>query len=346
MRRYPRLRPLVLAVALAAASTPLLAGSNERGIDPGNFDTRVEACQDFYHHANGNWLASNPVPADRSIWGLFDELQERSRNVQREILEDAAKARAAKGSVRQQLGDFWASGMDERGIERAGFEPIKPELADIAALSSPADLVAWLNQAASLGANPLYGVATLGDLKNSDMNMAYVMGTGLGLPDRDYYTRTDEDSRAKQEAYRNYIARLLTLVGVPEDQAATQAKQVYDIEDRPARVSMTRLQRRDAGNFYRPIGIDALEALNPGLAWRDFLEALGLDHVDKVSYASPAYFAELEFMLREVPIEHWRAYLTFHTADNAAPFLSSAFAEAHFDFHQRTLRGANEQRPR
>src|SRR5690606_27965050 len=136
---------------------------------------------------------------------------------------------------------------------------------------------------------------------------------GLGLPDRDYYTRTDDDSRSKQEAYRAHIARTLALVGVAEDKAAEQAQQVYDIEDRLARVSMTRLQRRDAGNYYRPLDIDALEALSPGLGWRDYLAAQGLDKVETVSYASPGYFAELEFMLKEVPVDHWRAYLTFHT---------------------------------
>ena len=135
MRRFPRLRPLVFAIGLAASAT-VFAYSNERGIDPRNFDTSADACQDFYQYANGGWLATNPVPADRSLWGLFDELQERSRNVQHEILQEAASARAAKGSVRQQLGDFWASGMDERAIERAGFEPIKGDLERIAALSS------------------------------------------------------------------------------------------------------------------------------------------------------------------------------------------------------------------
>jgi putative endopeptidase len=345
MRRFPRLRPLVFAIGLAA-STTVFAYSNERGIDPRNFDTSADACQDFYQYANGGWLATNPVPADRSLWGLFDELQERSRNVQHEILQEAASARAAKGSVRQQLGDFWASGMDERAIERAGFEPIKGDLERIAALSSGQDVVAYVRETAATGSSHLYGVAVLGDMKNSEMTMAYVMGTGLGLPDRDYYTRTDDDSRAKQDAYRAHIARVLQLVGVPEDKATEQAGQVYDIEDRLARVSMTRLQRRDAGNYYRPLDIDALESLSPGLGWREYLAAQGLDHVEKVSYASPGYFAELEFMLKEVPVEHWRAYLAFHTADDAAPYLAKAFVDAHFDFYNRTLRGQNEQRPR
>ena len=189
-------------------------------------------------------------------------------------------------------------------------------------------------------------MATLGDMKNSDMEMAYLMGTGLGLPDRDYYTRDDDDARGKQDAYRTHIARILGLIGVPEAEAGEQAQQVYAIEDRLARVSMTRHQRRDAGNFYRPISIGAAEALAPGLAWREFLAAQGLADVDRVSYASPGYFAELEFMLKDVPVEHWRAYLSFHLADDAAPYLSKAFADAHFDFYSRTLRGQDEQRPR
>lgn len=346
MRRLLRLRPLALAVCLTVTAGQSVARTNERGIDPANFDTSADACQDFYQYANGGWLANNPVPADRSLWGLFDELQERSRNVQREILDEAAGARAKSGTVRQQLGDFWASGMDERGIERAGFDPIKADLEAIAGLSSGADVVAHLRKTGADGASHLYGVAILGDMKNADTTMAYLMGTGLGLPDRDYYTRDDDDSRAKQTAYRAHIARVLTLIGVPAEQAEAQAQQVYDIEDRLARVTMTRHQRRDAGNYYRPISIDAVDALAPGLAWRDYLAAQGLDGLDKVSYASPGYFAELEFMLKEVPVEHWRAYLSFHTADDASPYLSKAFVDAHFDFYSRTLRGQDEQRPR
>ena len=346
MRRFPRLRPLALGLCLAALSGSGLAQSNERGIDPANFDRSVDACQDFYQFANGGWLANNPVPADRSLWGLFDELQERSRDVQREILDEAAKARAEKGSVRQQLGDFWASGLDQRGIERAGFDPIRDQLASIAALASSQDILAFLRDSGAQGNAFLYGVATLGDMKNSDMEMAYLMGTGLGLPDRDYYTRDDDDARGKQDAYRTHIARILGLIGVPEAEAGEQAQQVYAIEDRLARVSMTRHQRRDAGNFYRPISVEAAEALAPGLAWGEFLAAQGLADLDRVSYASPGYFAELEFMLKDVPVEHWRAYLSFHLADDAAPYLSKAFADAHFDFYSRILRGQDEQRPR
>lgn len=343
--RLPRLRPLALAFGLAAA-TFAAAKTNERGIDPKNFDPAVEACEDFYAHANGSWLRSNPVPADRSVWGLFDELQERSRGVQREILETAAKTRAESGSIRQQLGDFYAAGMDEAALEKAGFDPIKDDLAAIAALKSADDMVAFVRSQAAQGQYYLYGVATLGDLKNSDMEIAYVVGTGLGLPDRDYYTRTDDDAKAKQTAYREHIKKSLMLVGTGEAAAAEQAEQIYAIEDRLARVSMTRLQTRDFGNFYRVVPVDAAESLSPGLAWGEYLRALDLGHLDSFSYATPAYFNELGFMLKEVPIEQWRAYLSFHTVEDAAPYLSKAFANEHFDFNNRIMRGQAEQRPR
>jgi putative endopeptidase len=340
-----RLSPLALALGVAVSASAI-ARTNERGIDPQNFDPAVEACQDFFQHANGGWLQANPVPGDRSVWGLFDELQERSRNVQRGILEDAAKARAPAGSVRQQLGDFYATGMDEAALERAGFDPIKPQLEAIARLESGDALLAFVREQASRGQYYLYGVATLGDLKDSDVEIAYLIGTGLGLPDRDYYTRTDDATRAQQQAYREHIAKILALTGVPAEQATEQAEQIYAIEDRLARVSMTRLQMRDFGNFYKPVPVSAAESLAPGLAWGEYLKALGLDHLDSFSYATPAFFNELSFMLKEIPIEQWRAYLAFHTADDAAPYLSDAFADQHFAFYNKTLRGQQEQQPR
>ena len=345
--RQPRPRALAFALALSLGLPSAgHAQSNERGIDPDNFDTSVAACADFYQHANGNWISSNPVPADRSVWGLFDELQQRSRTVQREILEEAAQARAEPGSVRQQLGDFYATGMDEAAIERAGHDPIKADLAAIAALADAQAVVAFLRAQPARGQTYLYGIATLGDLKDSRQEIAYAVGTGLGLPDRDYYTRTDDDAKAKQDAYRSHIAATLALVGVAADAAAEQAAQIYAIEDRLARVSMTRLQMRDFGNFYRPVPVAAAEALSPGLAWGEFLKAQGLERLDSFSYATPAYFNELDFMLEEVPIEHWRAYLAFHLTDDAAPYLSRAFVDQNFDFYSKTLRGQAEQRPR
>jgi putative endopeptidase len=330
-----------------AAATATIAKTNERGIDPRNFDTSVTACEDFYQYANGSWVKNNPVPADRSVWGLFDELQERSRNIQREILESAAKdRRAGTGSVRQQLGDFYATGMDEAAIERAGFEPIKADLAAIDAIATPDDLVAFVRNNAAKGQYYLYGIAVLGDLKNSSIEFAYAIGTGLGLPERDSYTRTDEASKTQQTAYREHIARTLALIGTPEADAKQQADQIYAIEDRLARVSLTPLQMRDPGNFYKPIPVSSAEALTPNLRWADYLRTIGLDEKNAFSYSTPSYFSELSLMLGEVPLEQWKSYLRFHMTDNASPYLSKAFVDENFDFYARTLRGQSEQRPR
>jgi putative endopeptidase len=343
--RLPRLTPLALALGIVVTSIAL-AKTNQSGIDRKNFDTAVAACEDFYQYANGSWTKNNPVPSDRSVWGLFDELEERSRNVQRDILQDVARSRPANGTVRQQLGDFYATGMDEAAIEKAGHDPIKPDLARIAALESATDVVAFVRENAAKGQTYLYGVATLGDMQNSDIEIAYVVGAGLGLPDRDYYTRTDDASKKQQDAYREHIKKTLMLVGTPDADATRQADETYAIEDRLARVSMTRLQMRDFGNFYRPVPVSAADALTPGFDWDEYMKALKLGHLDSFSYSTPAYFSELGFMLKEVPIEQWRAYLTYHTVDNAAPYLSKAFVDQNFDFFSRTLRGQAEQQPR
>jgi putative endopeptidase len=340
-----RFRPLVGAVALAL-SLSAVAASNERGLDAANFDVSVAACTDFYQHANGGWEKNNPIPPAYSSWGLMNELSERNLAVLHDLLETAAKAKAKPGSTQQKIGDFYAAAMDEAGIEKAGYAPLQPDLDDIAALKDRKDLVALINRWHANGLSALFGFGKEADLKNSTMNIAYATQGGLGLPDRDYYTKEDADSKALRDKYVAHVERMLVLVGTDAKQAKADAAAIMALETRLAKASLTKLELRDPSKSYNLIEVAAANRATPNFDWNALLAAIDRKDIRSFSLSHPAFFAEMDKALADTPIDAWKAYLRWHLVDTAAPYLSKAFVEADFDFGGRTLRGAKELRPR
>ena len=340
-----RFRPLAGAVALAL-SLSATAASNERGLDAANFDASVAACTDFYQHANGGWEKSNPIPAAYSSWGLMNELSERNLAVLHDILETAAKAKAKPGSTQQKIGDFYAAAMDEAGIEKAGYTPIQSDLAAIDALEDRKDLVALVNRWHADGLSVLFGFGKEADLKNSTMNIAYATQGGLGLPDRDYYTKDDADSKALRDQYVAHVERMLVLIGGDAKQAKTDAAAILALETRLAKASLTKLDLRDPSKSYNLVEVAAANKATPNFDWNALLAAIDRKDITAFSLSHPAFFAEMDRALADTPIDTWKAYLRWHLVDTAAPYLSKAFVEADFDFSGRTLRGAKELRPR
>ncbi|MBI2397998.1 MAG: M13 family metallopeptidase [Xanthomonadales bacterium] len=338
-------RPLALAIAL---TLPLAAaaGSNERGIDKSNFDASTAACADFYQHANGNWLKHNPIPAEYSAWGVMNEIAERNLGVLRQIRDAAAAAKAEPGSTQQKIGDFYASAMDEAGIEQAGIEPIRAELDQIAALDDRAALVALINRWHAQGMGVLFGFGKEADLKNSAMNIAYATQGGLGLPDRDYYTKDDAESKALRAKYLAHVERMLTLVGSKPEQAQRDAAAVLELETRLAKASLTLVDLRDPNKSYNIVAVDAANAATPHYDWNSLFEAIGRKDLRSFSLSHPLFFAEMDKALADAPLSTWQAYLRWHLVDTAAQYLSKDFVDADFDFGGRTLRGAKELRPR
>lgn len=341
----PHFRPLAAAVALALSFT-VHAAANERGIDKNNFDTSVAACTDFYQHANGGWEKHNPIPAAYSSWGMMNELSERNLAVLHTILDDAAKAKAKPGSTQQKIGDFYASAMDEAGIEQAGIAPLKADLAEIAALKDRKDLMALINRWHANGLSVLFGFGKEADLKNSAMNIAYATQGGLGLPDRDYYTKDDADSKALRDKYVAHVERMLTMIGTDAKQAKADAAAIMALETRLANASLTQLDLRDPNKSYNVVALDAAAKATPNFDWNALLAAIGRKDITTFSLSHPAFFAEMDKALADTPVATWQAYLRWHLIDTAAPYLSKAFVDADFDFSGRTLRGAKELRPR
>lgn len=334
-------RPLQFALLISAAATAS-AQTNERGLDARNLDGNVAACSDFYQYANGGWLKANPVPQGHGSWGTFEELEQRGIAQQRALLEAAANA--ADDDTTRLLGDLYASGMNESAIEAAGAAPLAPVFERIAKIRKAKDLAPAIADLHARGLPLLFDFGINDDLKDPSRRIAYITQGGLGLPDRDYYLREDNDTRTLLAAYEAYVERLLTLSGSANP--AQEADAVLAIESRLARQSLTLLQLRDPGNSYRVAAVKELDKTFPAFEWRKFMKAQGLAKVDNVSFAHVSFFTEANAALAAVPLEQWRAYLRFHVAHVLAPYLSSPFVQAHEALYLRTLRGNKEALPR
>ncbi|WP_043689938.1 M13 family metallopeptidase [Luteimonas huabeiensis] len=354
------LLPLALALALSACSRESSAPAagaeaakptlDESALPPVNrfqladLGEPADACRDLNAYANGKWLAAHPIPGDRTSWGSFEMLAERSLAAQRQLAEQAAADADATG-VEKIVGDFWATGMDEAAIERQGIEPLRDRLAAIDALTDTASIAEHLRATAARGENVLFGFGANADFRDSEVNIAYAVQGGLGLPDRSYYF--DEAHRDKLAAYQRHVARVLELSGVPAEAAAQQAEAVVAFETRLAGNSRSREElSRDASLMYNPVSLAEADALTPNFPWTRFFESQGVQPPQTFSLAIPAFHQEVDAMLAEVPVEDWKAYLRFHTVDSASPYLSDAFVQANYAFYGKTLRGQQEIEPR
>ncbi|HET6396267.1 MAG TPA: M13-type metalloendopeptidase [Pseudoxanthomonas sp.] len=359
------LLPLAIAAALAAcsrqdeaapaaadapAAAPAALTLDESKLPPVNrfaladLDTSVDACTDFAGYANGKWLAANPIPGDRTSWGAFEMLDERSNAVQHQLAQQAAADAGATG-VKKIVGDLWATGMDEAKINAQGIEPLKERLAAIDALADGAAVAEYLRTSAARGENVLFGFGAEADFQDPGMNIAYAMQGGLGLPDSKYYF--DADKKDIRDAYVRHVARVLELSGVPAADAQAQAAEVMAFETRLAKASKSREDiSRDVSLYYNPVTLADADKLTPNFPWTKFFESQGVAAPEKFSLAIPAFHQEVSKALGDADPAVWRAYLRFHTVDGASPYLGDAFAEENFNFYAKTLRGQKEMKPR
>jgi putative endopeptidase len=307
-----------------------------------DLDAAKNACTDFNGFVNGRWLAANAIPGDRTSWGAFEMLGERSLAVQQQLAEQAAAMKGASG-VEKIVGDFWATGMDEARIETAGIAPLKSRLDAIDALKNGPGVAEYLRQSFAKGEQAVFGFGPSPDFKNSSMNIAYAFQGGLGLPDPGYYT----DKKDIVAEYEKHIAKVLELSGIGAADAAKQAKDVIAFETRLAKVSKSSEElSRDAGLSYNPVSLADADKLAPNFPWTKFFESQGVAAPKMFSLAIPAFHAEVSKMLADTPVPVWKSYLRFHTVDGASPFLSKAFVQENFNFYNQTLRGQKEMRAR
>jgi putative endopeptidase len=340
-----RIKPLALALALAGVTGAANADS-VGWIKSSELDTTISPCSDLNGFVNAKWVAANPIPSDRTRWGAFDQLAEKSLDAQHEIVEAAAKnvESAKAGTNEQKIGSMYRSGMDETAVDKAGFDPIKPDLAKIAALKANKDVASYLRESFADGHGSVFRFGSRADYNDAKTQIASAGQGGLGLPTPDYYSK--DEYAEQRKAYVEHIAKTLELTGVAADEAKKQADTVLKFETRLAAASLSRVELRDPKNQYHFVSVAEADQVMPHFAWEPFFAAQGVKVEKGFSLSQPKFFAEFDKMLADVPVADWQAYLRFHTIDGAAQFLSKPFQDQHFAFHGQALNGQKEQSPR
>ncbi|MBK9265782.1 MAG: M13 family metallopeptidase [Polyangiaceae bacterium] len=309
-----------------------------------DIDASKPICQDLDAHVNGKWLSQNPVPADKTTWGSFEMLDERSLAVQKQIVEAAAKAGAASGTVQQKIGDLFAAGMNEAKLQEDGLSPVKPLLGEIDGLKDPAGISSYLRSRFAKGQQFVFGFGPAEDFKDAKNVIGYAMQAGLSLPEKAYYS--EEKYQDKRDAFLSHVERMLVLGGVDAAAAKTQAKAVLVFETRLAAASMSPVEMRDPANLYNFVTLDQADKATPNFSWTKLFEAQRLSGVKGFSLSQPKFFAEFDKMLVDVPAADWQAYLRYHVLVEAAPYLNDAVADERFAFYGKVMRGQEQQKPR
>ena len=341
--KHRLMKPLAFAVGIALFAGTAAAST---AFNVQQLDGKISPCTDFNGFVNAKWVAANPIPDDRTRWGSFDLLREDSLKVQHKLVENAAShaATAKPGSIEQKIGYLYASGMDEASIDKAGFDPIKPQLARIDGLKNRADVVGYIRDSYAAGEPVLFRFGGNADFKDSNREIAYAGQGGLGLPTVDYYSKPDY---AKiRTAYVAHIAKLLELTGTGTADAQRQAKSVLAFETRLAAASLPPVQMRKPENRYNYVSTADADKVTPSFDWAAFFKAQGADVKDGFSLSQPRFFAEVEKMLGDVPLAEWQAYLRYHAIDHAAPYLSAPFQHEDFAFNEQMLNGQKKMKER
>ena len=316
------------------------------GFDTAGMDKSVTPGNDWGGYANGTYVKTLVIPADKSNYTMFAKLGDLSQERTRSIVEAAAAAtNNPPGSEAQKVGDYYASFIDEAGIEAKGLTPLKPTLDKIAAISDRAQLAAAFGEASRSGVDVPIGVGPAQDLKNPDIYTVYAGQGGLGMPDRDYYLDTKNPKFADvRTKYQQYIVDLLTAAKVPD--AAAKAKAIYDLEVKIATSHWTRVEQRQVEKLYNPVAIPAVGGTYAGVEWQPLLAAAGVASQPTLIVANPSAIQGAAKLVHDEPLDTWKAYLAFHTLDRWSPVLPKQFVDLHFAFHGTALSGTPENQPR
>lgn len=346
---------LVLALTVVAAQAQSTT-PHVTSLDLTAIDRSADPCVNFYQFACGNWMKKNPIPADQSRWGRFDALAEQNRDALHAILEKAARPSANRSALEQKIGDFYASCMDEKAIEEKGIAPLRPWLDRIATLGNKSEiptLIAEIHNGVSFErggdrTSPFFVLYTRPDAKRSTIYIATFDQGGLGLPDRDYYLKTDAKSAEERQKYEAHVRAMFQLLEASPAVAEKRARTVLAIETALASASLDRVARRNPDNIYHAMALVQLEKLSPSFAWRTYLTGrnLPLAKLQTVNVATPDFFRSLDDLLAKTSLEDLKVYLTWHIVHSAANSLPEAFVKENFDFYNRALLGMQEMRPR
>jgi len=342
---------LIALMFISACSNPTEDNEKENDMPPGLDVTMMgeaDPKKDFYRFANGSWLDKTEIPADEGRWGGFPELREKNDKIMLDIMDRAAQnPDFGDGTDERKAIDFFAVGMDSSLAERVGTQPMEKWLNKIDAVENAEDLQGLLAEMHQTGYGPFHGVASFANLMDSKINSLYVTAGGLGLPNRDYYTKEDAKSKEIREKYIAHVARMMDLAGI-EGNAEEMAGNVMEIENRLALASLTPIEARNIPALYNPMTVEGLNELSPAIDWNVYLNEVGVDmsKVDTLIVLQPKFMKEVTTTISEVNMDKIKSYLKWNVVNQQANFLSNEMVQANFDFYGKVIRGTEQMRPR
>ena len=330
-----------------AAGSPAAALPYTPSLDIDFMDKTVDPCVDFYKYACGNWIKKNPMPSDRTAWAVYSKAYEDNLKFLRGILEEAGSAPQGD-PVTQKIGNFYAACMNEDAANKAGLQPLQPELQTIAAIDSLHKLSAETAhlQLIVAGGSIIFGASSSQDYDDNEQQIAFLDQGGIGLPDRDYYTTQDDKSKEIRAKYIEHIQKVFELMGDSHETAVNNASMVMRIETDLAKASLTQVERRDPNKLKNKMKLDGLAALAPNFDWKEFFQDLNTPSFEIVNLTSPTFFKEMNAELKKEPLGNWKTYLSYELVNSYEPYLSDNFVQENFEFYSKYLNGAKEPPPR
>ncbi|MBC7872837.1 MAG: M13 family metallopeptidase, partial [Ferruginibacter sp.] len=343
---------LVVLAGTALSLSLISCGGKKSKIDSkkedalaANLDTTVSPGEDFFDYANGGWIKKNPIPGEQSAWGIGNLVIEENLKRLREISEKAAGSGAPKGSAEQKIGDFWTMAMDSAKIESDGLKPIQPWLDKVNAITDIKTLVATVAELKKAGSSTLFSDFVTQDDKNSEIMTYKLWQGGLGLPEREYYFKTDSATVRIREEYVKYIAHILTMAGDEPTAANAAAKNILALETKLAQSSRKLADLRDSYKNYNKMAIADLGKMNASVDWNNFLGITGVKNIDSVIVGQPEFFTALDNVLKKTPVPDWKSYVKFNLISDFSGALPDKFGIAAFNFG-KLFSGAKERKPR
>jgi putative endopeptidase len=344
--------PLCLFLFCATAVFSQSAPNNQPALpyspslDLDSMDRSVDPCVNFYQYSCGGWQKKNPIPPDQTSWSVYGKLYVDNLNFLRTILEQASDSNKLRNPVAQKIGDFYGACMDESTAEKRGLSGLQPTLDEIAKLNSSTELTPLIARLQMSFNKILFDGGSEQDPDDSDKVIAGLDQGGLGLPDRDYYTKDDAKSKETRDRYIQHVQRVFELSGDDPATAKTNAETVMRLETELAKASQTRVARRNPYNLKHKMKLAEVSHLAPAFDWKRYYRDASYPEFETINVNSPDFFKEMNTLLTSEPIANWKVYLRFHVVDAQSPYLSSKFVDENYEFYRKYLRGVTEQQPR
>jgi endothelin-converting enzyme/putative endopeptidase len=343
-------RALVVLAFLAAQAAAQAAKPEPElpytpSLDVTAMDRSVDPCVDFYAFSCGGWQRRNPIPPDQTSWSVYGKLYQDNLEYLRGLLEQAAMAQD-RDPATQKIGDFYASCMNETLVEQLGAKPMQPDLDSVRALKDRTQLAAVIAKLQMQGVSVLFNFGPIQDPDDSERMIDDISRAGLGVRDGDYYIKADAKSKETRERYQQHAQQMFELLGDPPEVAKTNAATVLRIETSLAKASLTRVERRDPYKQKHKMTVPDLYKVAPDFDWNGFFSDSGVPKFEILNVSWPDFFKDVDSQINSASLEDWQTFIRWHIAHSRAPFLSSAFVNANFEFYRKYLRGATELQPR